>query len=409
VLRYKGQETDPQEIGRKLNVRSVLMSRLVQRGDELTINVELVDVRDNRRLWGQQYSRKMSEIMTVPTEIAQDVSQKLRLRLTGDEERQLSKRYTQSNDAYQLHMLGRYWRRRFSQQGFNKSIAYLEQATKKDPTYAPAYAELGEVYRNLTWHGLLPAKEGREKEEWATLKALQIDNTLAEAHVLMANLKEIDLDWTGAEQEYRRALELDPNSVRAHETYAWNLEMVGRMDEALRHLRKAQELDPLSLDISWDIGVWFTFSRQPDRAIEQFQKAIAIDPNFGPAHAGIVNAYQAKGRHEEAIAELKKASTIQDRKNSAQLGYAYAVAGRTDETRKILADLSEVAKQRFVSPFDFALLYIGLGEKDQAFEFLNKTFDENPYRIAFIKVNPRFDVLRSDARFSELLRRMKLM
>jgi tetratricopeptide (TPR) repeat protein len=224
----------------------------------------------------------------------------------------------------------------------------------------------------------------------------------------MANLKEIDLDWPSAEEEYRRALELDPNSVRTHETYAWNLEMLGRMDEALRHLRKAQELDPLSLDISWDIGVWFTFSRQPDRAIEQFQKSIAIDPNFGPAHAGIVNAYQAKGRHEEAIAELNKASTIQDRKKTAQLGYAYAVAGRTDEARKILADLIEVAKQRFVSPFDFALLYMGLGEKDQAFEWLNKTFDENPYRIAFIKVNPRFDILRSDPRFNELLRRMKL-
>jgi Tfp pilus assembly protein PilF len=407
-LRYKGQETDPQEIGRKLNVRSLLMSRLVQHGDQLAISVELVDVRDNRRLWGQQYNRKLSDLTLLQSEIAQEISEKLRLRLTGEEKQRLTKRYTQSGAAYQLHMMGRYYRRRFTKEGFAKSIEYLEQAIKKDPIYAPAYAEMGEVYRNLAWHGLLPAKDARQKQEWATLKALQLDDTLAEAHVLMANLAEINLDWLHAEEEYRRALELDPNSVRAHETYGWNLEMLGRMDEAIVHLRRAQELDPLSLDISWDIGVWFNFSRQPDRAIEQFQKAIEMDPSFAPAHAGIVSAYQAKGLHEQAIAELKKASALQLRERPAQLGYAYAVAGKTDEARKILDNLQEVAKQRYVSPFDFALIYVGLGEKDQAFEWLNKTFDENPYRLSFIKVNPRFDSLRSDPRFTDLLRRLKV-
>ena len=405
VLRYKGKQTDPQVVGRELNVRSVLMGKLTQRGDDLLINVELVDVRDNRHLWGQQYSRKLSEINAVPAEIAQEISEKLRLRLSGDDKKRLTKRYNQSGEAYQLYMMGRYYRRRQTKEGLEKAIEYLEQAIKKDPSYAPAYAELGETYRSLTWAGLLLPKEARQKEEWAALKALQIDSALAEAHVVMANIKEMDFDWAGAEQEYKRALELDPNSVRAHETYAWHMEMLGRVDQAMPHLKRAQELDPLSLNISWDIAVLFNFLRQYDRAIEQFQKTTEMDATFPPAHRGLAETYQEKGMYEAAIAELKKANV-----SGAQLAYAYAVAGKSDEARKILDDLQGLAKQpgRYVSPFDFALIYMGLGEKDQAFEWLNKTYEENPYRIGFLKVNPRFDNLRSDPRFTDLLRRMKL-
>jgi len=386
-----------------LNVRAVLMGRLTQRGDDLAISVELVDVRNNRHLWGQQYNRKLSEINAVPAEIAQEISEKLRLRLSGDDKKRLTKRYTQSGEAYQLYMMGRYYRRRLTKEGLEKAIEYLEQAIKKDPSYAPAYAELGETYRSLTWAGLLLPKEARQKEEWAALKALQIDDTLAEAHVLMANIREMDWDWLGAEAEYKRALELDPNSIRAHQTYAWNLKMLGRLDEAMLHLKRAQELDPLALDISWDIGVSLSFSRQYDRAIEQFQKTIEIDPNFVPAHNGLVQAYQGKGMYDEAIAELKNAKA-----GGAQLAYAYAVAGKRDEAQKILDELKELSKQHYVSPFDFALIYVGLGDKDRAFEWLNKTYEENPYRIGFLKVNPRFDSLRSDPRFADLLRRMKL-
>jgi TolB-like protein/DNA-binding winged helix-turn-helix (wHTH) protein/Tfp pilus assembly protein PilF len=403
VLRYKGRQTDPQTVGRELNVQAVLMGRLTQQGDDILINVELIDVRDNRHLWGQQYNRKLADIMTVQTEIAQEISEKLQLSLSGEEKKRLARRYTESGEAYKLYMMGRYYRRRSTKEGYEKSIDYLEQAIKKDPGYAPAYAELGETYRNLAWSSLLPPKEARQKEEWAALKALQIDAALAEAHILMANIREMDWDWPGAEEEYKRALELDPNSVRAHQTYAWSLKMLGRLDEAMLHLERAQELDPLALDISWDIGVSLSFSRQYDRAIEQFQKIIEMDPNFVPAHGGLVQAYQAKGMYEEAIAELKKANA-----GRAQVAYAYAVAGKRDEALKILDELKELSKQRYVSPFDFALIYMGLGDKDQAFEWLNKTYDENPYRISFLKVNSRFDSLRSDPRFTDLLRRMKL-
>ena len=408
VLRYKGKQTDPQAVGRELNVRAVLMGRFVQRGDELSLSMELIDVRDNKHLWGGQYNRKATDMIGLQTEIAQEIAEKLRLPLTGEDKNRLAKRYTQSGEAYQLYMLGGYYRRRFTKEGFGKAIEYLEQATKKDPGYAPAYAELGEVYRNLGWNGLLPPKEWRPKEELAAMKALQIDDTLAEAHVLKAHLREFDYDWPGAEEEYKRALDLNPNSVRAHETYGWYLEMVGRLDEAMVHAKRALDLNPLGLDINWDMGVLLDFSRQNDRAIEQFQKIIKMDPNWPSAHAGLMQAYQEKGMYEEAIAEWKKANALGRPGAEAGLAYAYAVAGKKDEARKILDELKEASKQRYVTPFAFALIYMGLGDKDQAFEWFNKTIDEDPYRIAFIKTNPRFDSLRSDPRFADLLRRMKL-
>jgi TolB-like protein/DNA-binding winged helix-turn-helix (wHTH) protein/Tfp pilus assembly protein PilF len=405
VLRYKGKQTDPQAVGRELGVRAVLMGRVIQHGDDLSITTELVDVRDNKHLWGGQYNRKLADIIGLQTEIAQEISEKLRLRLTGEEKERLAKRYTQSGEAYQLYMMGRYYfRRSGKKEDLEKSIEYYEQAIKKDPSYAPAYTGLGSTYHLLGWMGWLLPKEYWQKEEWAALKALQIDDQLPEAHVLTAAIREFHLDWTGAEEEYKRALELDPNSVRAHQTYAWHLEMFGRFDDAMSHTKRAQELDPLSLELMWDMGVWFSFSRQYDRAIEQLQKIIEMDSKFIPAHTFIAETYQKKGMYEEAIEEVKKGNGT-----PPQLGYAYAVAGKKDEAQKILNDLKEQSKQRYVSPKAFAMIYMGLGDKDQAFEWFNKAFEENPYRIAFIKVDPRFDSLRSDPRFNDLLRRMKLV
>jgi TolB-like protein/DNA-binding winged helix-turn-helix (wHTH) protein/Tfp pilus assembly protein PilF len=403
VLRYKGKQTDPQEIGRELGVRAVLLGRIIQHGDDLSITTELVDVGDNSHLWSGQYNVKLADIMSLQVQIAQEISEKLRLRLSGEEKQQLTKRYTQSGEAYQLYMMGCYYRRRGTKEAFNKSMDYLEQATKKDPGYAPAYAELGEVYRNIAWRGFSLPKEVREKEELAALKALQIDDALAQAHIVMANIKEINFDWVGAEEEYKRALELDPNSVRAHQTYARHLEMFSRFDEALLSVRRAQELDPLDLEVNVELANVFTNSRQYDQAIQQHLKIVEMDPNF-PDHGRLAELYQLKGMYQEATAELKKPNTPK-----AQLAYGYAVAGEKDEALKILDEMKQDQSQgRYVAPFAFALVYMGLGDKDQAFEWLNKTFDENPYRLSFLKVNPRFDGLRSDPRFTDLLRRMKL-
>lgn len=412
VLRYKGKQTDPQVVGRELNVRAVLLGRLTQRGDDVTINVELVDVRDNRHLWGQQYNRKLIDITNVQTEIAQDISYRLRLRLSGEDTKRLTKRYTESGEAYQLYMMGRFYSRKRTKDGWEKSIGFFEQAIEKDPSYALAYVGLANTYGNLGFTGLLAAKEARQKQEWACLKALETDDTLAEAHVAMAHLKVLDLNWSAAEEERKRALALNPNSVDVHASGNSHLFAFGRFDEAMQHLKRAQELDPLSPNIYADIGLLFYFARQNDRAIEQLQKALELDPNFVPAHARLAWVYLTKGMHEEAIAEQKKAIAVEDPtgrwRRTALLGYVYAVAGKQDEAQKILSDLKELAKQRNVSPLNFAMIYIGLGDKDQAFAWLNKSYEERPDSLMFIKVSPLFESLRSDPRFDDLLRRMKL-
>jgi adenylate cyclase len=247
----------------------------------------------------------------------------------------------------------------------------------------------------------------------AALRALQIDDALAEAHGLLAHNKEVDLDWPAAEQEYKRALELDPNSVDVQAGYGWFLNDLGRSEEALLHLKRAQELDPLSLNLGADIGFVLYFSRQYDRAIEQFQKTLEMDPNFAPTHVRLGVTYLQKGMYEEAIAEQKKAMSLDELPGrwgrAAVLGYAYAVAGKRSEAQKIFNDLQELSKQRYVSPYNFALISMGLGDRDQTFEWLNKTYDEYPFTLVFLKVDPRYDSLRSDPRFDALLRRMKLV
>ena len=410
VLRYKGKQTDPQAVGRELNVRAVLMSRLTQRGEDLLISTELVDVRDNKRLWGGQYNRKLADIAVVQTEIAHEISGGLRLRLSGEEKKQLTKRYTENGEAYQLYLMGSYYRRTRSEKGLQKSIESFEQAIKKDPNYAPAYAGLAETYSVLLYTRLLLPGEARQKEELAALKALEIDSDLAEAHTAMARVKELDLNWSAAEEERKRALELNPNSAEVQGSYGHHLRALGRLDEAMPYSKRAQELDPLSLERNVDTGFAFYFARQYDRAIEQFQKTIQMDPTYAPAHARLGLAYLAKGRYEDAIAEYEKAKALDERsRRASNLGYAYAVAGKRAEALKMLDELKEQAKQRYVSPYEFALVYIGLGEKDQAFVYLDKTYEESPDLLVFIKVSPQYDSLRSDPRFADLLRRMKLV
>jgi TolB-like protein/DNA-binding winged helix-turn-helix (wHTH) protein/Tfp pilus assembly protein PilF len=409
VLHYKGKQTDPQVVGRELGVRALLMGRLIQHGDDLSISVELVDVRDNKHLWGAQYDRKLADITAVPGAIAQEISDRLRLRLSGDEKQRLTKRYTDNVEAFQLYLMAHSNSYTRSEKGLQKSIELFERAIKIDPNYAPAYAGLSGTYETVGFTGLLPAKEARQKQEWAALKAMEIDDQLAEAHVAVALVRRLDLNWSASEEEGKRALELDPNSVRAHVTYAYHLAWLGRLDEAMPHVKRAQELDPLSLITNAEIGNMFYCSRQYDRAIEQFQKIIQMDPNFPPAHTRLGMVYLEKGMYEEAITEHKKAIALDDSpRRTAWLGHAYAVAGRKAEAQKILDDLKELAKQRYVSPYDFALIYLGLGHKDQAFVWLEKTIEERPDILWDINVGPRFDSLRSDPRFADLLRRMKL-
>jgi serine/threonine-protein kinase len=409
TLRYKGKQTDPQMVRRELNVRAVLMGRLIQRGDNLLISAELVDARDNRRLWGEQYNRKLSDILQVQGEISREISEKLRLQLTGEERKQLAKRYTENTEAYQAYLQGRYYFRRYTGEGLKKSIEYFEQAIKIDPAYAPAYVGLARAYRDNS--SPLPPKESRQKVEQALVKALGIDDTLAEAHTLLGSIRQDDDDWGAAEREFKRGIELNPSSTETRRYYSDYLQAIGRNDEAMAEAKRALELEPLSPGLNSLVGQRFYDVGQYDRAIEQYRRALEIDPNRAPVRARLGLAYLQKGMYEEAIVELKKARDLDNSPERpyrfAVLAYAYAASGKRAEAQKMLDELKELAKQRDIAPINFAIIYAGLGDKDQAFAWLDKAYKDRsgpPY----LKIDFVFDSLRSDPRFAAFARRKGL-
>ncbi len=411
VLRYKGLKVDPQVVGRELNVRAVLISRLTQQGEGLSISTELVDVRDNSRLWGQQYDRKLADILSLQEEISQRISEKLRLQLSGQEKKQIARRYTANTEAYLLFQQGTEHFRTRTRVGTEKGIAYFEEAIRKDPTYALARVWLAKAYGDVS--SPLPFKERRQKVYSQLLKALELDNDLAEAHALLGGIRQDDGDWVAAERECKRALDLDPNSVLAHGFYASYLQRMERHDESITEWKRAQELDPLSVRPHSDVGYALYFARRYDEAIEQFTKTIDMDPKFAPAHARLGATYVQKKMYEEAILELEKARALDDSPERpgrfAWPAYAYAVSGQRDKAHRMLAQLKKLARQRNIPPINFAIIYAGLGEKDQAFAWLEKVYEEgNGRTLGEVRVNPMFDSLRSDPRFANLLRRVNL-
>jgi TolB-like protein/DNA-binding winged helix-turn-helix (wHTH) protein/Tfp pilus assembly protein PilF len=414
VLRYKGKQIDPQALGRELNVRAVLISRLTKRGDDLAITTELVDVRDNRRLWGEQYNRKLSDILVVQAEIAQEISQNLRLRLNAQEKKQLAKHYTENTEAYRLYSLGKYGSRGEAggtKEGLEKSIGYFEQAIKEDPNYALAYVGLFDVYHQLGFRGFWIPKEAWQRAEWAALKAVELDDTLAEAHDALG-WEKLYRDWTGAEKEFKRALELDPNSVDVNRSYAFYLVYSGRSDEALVYAKRAEELDsrnPSGLRPANLPHIYF-LARKYDTAIEGYLRALEKNPNNAQFHFFLGEAYVTKGMYQEGVAEMQKAVALDNAPERWDrypvLAYAYAVSGKRDEALKILNEQKQQAKQRYISPYNFAIIYTGLGDRDRAFEYLNRAYDERVYVMNQFPGRPMFDSLRSDPRYKDLLRRM---
>jgi serine/threonine protein kinase/Tfp pilus assembly protein PilF len=403
VFHYKGKETDPEEVARQLGVRAIFKGRLTQRGDTLAISAELIDARNDDHLWGQQYNRKLADIFALQDEIAREITNTLRLRLTAQDEKRLAKRYTENVEAYQDYLEGRYQWDKKTEEGFKKGVEYFQQAIAKDPTYALAYAGLADCYTGLAGFGFVPAKEGYPKALEEALKALEIDDKLAEAHASLAFIKSnYDWDWSGAEQEFKRAIELNPGSATAHHFYGLALAyMGGRFEEAIDESKRAVELDPLSLIINADLGHVFYEARKYELAIEQERKTLEMDPNFNPAHHWLGLAYLQKSMDKEGIAEFEKEFPF--------LGYAYAVAGRRAEAQQVLDKLNELSKQKYVPAMSMARIYVGLGEKDKAFEWLEKAYlDGSIGGGTGIAVDPIFDPLRSDPRFMDILRRMNL-
>jgi tetratricopeptide (TPR) repeat protein len=408
VFRYKGQQLDPQEIGRKLDVRAVLTGRVVQRGDTVNIQTELIDVEKASQLWGEQYNRSIADLQAVQSEISKVISAKLRLKLTGEEQHQLAKKYSPPPEAYQAYLKGRYYFFQHKEESHKKAIDSFNQAIRLDPNYAQAYAGLASVYTEISSSYLAPT-EAMPKAKEAVQRALALDGSLAEAHVALAEVHWWgDWDFPAAEQELKRAIELSPNEPTILVEYANFLARLGRSNEAMALANKALQLDSISPFVNGNLGSILYFTRQPDRLIEHAKKMLDLDHNSSDGHTWLGRAYMQKGLYDQAIPELQRSADSQSGDGLAQLGYAYAMAGRKSETLKTLADLEALAKRRYSSPVRIACIYVGLGDKERAFEWLEKGYVGRSDHLTQLKTEPMFDSLRSDPRFGDLLRRVGL-
>jgi TolB-like protein/Flp pilus assembly protein TadD len=411
VSHYKGREAEPQKVGRDLNVSAVLTGKVLQRGDTLVIQADLTDVANGSQLWGDRYSRKMADVLAVEEEIAKEISEKLRLKLTGEEKKKLRKRYTANTEAYQLYLKGRYaWEKR-TESGLQQSVEFFQQSIEKDPGYALAYAGLADSYAVVSSYSITSPAESFPRARAAARKALEIDEGLAQAHATLGiALTDYDHDWSSAESEYKKAIELDPNYATAHHWYGLFLMALGRFDEALAEMRRASELDPFSAIIQANTCRLFVYARQYERAIQEGRKAVERNPNFGVAHRFLAYAYAAKRMTREAIAEYQAAATLfgQTPGGLTNLGRAQALAGRRSEALRTIEEMKTMAARRYVSPSYLAMVFVSLGDKDQALDWWTKACETHDHEVTFLKVDPSNDDLRDDPRFAHMLRKAGL-
>lgn len=411
VFRYKGGEVDPQIVGHELGVRAVLTGRVLQRGDLLIIKAELADADDGSHLWGEQYSRKLADIFTIEEEISREISGKLRLKLSGPEKKQLAKRYTENTEAYQLYLKGRfYWNKR-TEEGLTKGIDYFKRAIESDPSYALAYAGLADSYNILASYSAVAPKDAFPMAKSAATRALELDSELAEAHASSAFAKfGYDWNWADSERGFKRALKLNAGYAMAHNWFAVTVVAQGRFNEAFDQIKRAQELDPLSLPINTNAGWLLHLARRYDEAIEQYLKTIELDEGFGLAHRRLGQTYEQKQMYSEAVAEFQKALKLsgEDVELLSARGHFYAMLGEGDKAREVLGLLEERAKSTYVPAYLVARVYLGFGDNDRVFEWLEKACDERYGYLAYLNVDPMFDSIRSDARFAELVHRVGL-
>jgi len=406
AFRYKGRRIDPQVVGSELGVRAVLTGRMIQRGGTLLIAAELVDVATGSQLWGGQYNRKLDDIFAVQEQISSEISERLRLRLTQAAKKRLVKRHSENAEAYKLYLKGRYFWDKWTQEGFSKGMEYFRQAVEKDPGYALAHAGLADSYTLLGWNSLLPPAEAFQKSRAAAIKALQFDDHLAEAHTsLAAPVWLHDWKWAEAQTEFRRSLELGSTYSTAHHWYAEYLMTMGRYEDAVAMIRHSQELDPLSLIINVAVGWILYYGRRDDEALNQLRKALELEPNYAVTHWILGLVHRKANRYQEAVAEGEKATALSGGSPlmRAALAHTYARAGRMNETRQILSDLSELAKQSYVSPYFLAGIYVGLGEKYRALECLQAAYKEKSHWLIYLHIDPGMDSLRDEPCFKDLL------
>jgi TolB-like protein/cytochrome c-type biogenesis protein CcmH/NrfG len=406
VFRYKGKETDGKTISKELGVQTLLNGRVIQRGNRLFLLLELIDGQTENVIWTDQYERKLSDLVALQSEIALDVSNKLKTKLAGTDEQKLAKTYTTSAEAYRLYLRGRfYWNKR-EEKDFQKAVEYYQQAIALDPNYAVAYAGLADAYALLATFGFMPPTEGVPKAREFANRALSLDGSMAEPHTTLAYLSvTYDYDFAAAEPEYRRAIELNPNYATAHHWFAEMLLNTGRFEESAVEYRRALEIEPLSLPINWDYGRFFYFTRKYDESLAQHKKTIELDPSFARAHRTLAEVYRVMGDYANAVEERAKVLDLMGQpQNAALVRATFAKRGWRGFLRLVVADDSSLKDVN--NDWVMAKAHVDLGEKNQAFAKLDEAYNKRLSSLCWLKIEPQLDPLRSDPRYQELLEKM---
>ena len=411
VFRYKGKEIDLKKVAAELGVQAILTGRMVQREGQLTLNVELIDGRTENTIWGNKYEAKSSDLVSLQSEVARDISSKLKSKLSGADAAKVEKTFTSNPEAYQLYLKGRFaWNQR-TQASLRQAAEFYKQATEKDPNYALAYSGLAETYSLFSSYSVALSKDSMPQAKAAAERALALDSSLAAPHAaLEMYFSYHEFDRVSGEKEIRRAIELDPKYATAHQWLGSDvLTPTKRFEESLASLRRAEALDPLSPIIGVNVADVFLYSGRPDEAIAQYKRVLSLDPNFAVAYFGLSQAHWSKGQNADAIATIRKYIELSgDPSGGGQLGFFLARLGQREEALKVVAGLREESARRYVQSFAFALVHIGLGEKEKAFEWLEKEIDDRGQPASFFSVTPELDELRGEPRFKEMLKRLNL-
>jgi TolB-like protein/Tfp pilus assembly protein PilF len=411
VFRYKGKDVDPQTIGRDLGVRAVLSGRLLQRDGTLIVRTELTDVSNGTQLWGGQYNRQIADVFGLQDELSQEISDKLRLRLTAEDRQRLTKRYTDNPDAYQLYLKGLYYWNKRSADGVQRSVEYFNRAIDADPTYALAYAGLADSYNFMSFSNVLPPREAVPKAKAAAAKALEIDSSLAQAHISLAYVSfTYDWDWPAATGYFDRAIELNREAVMNHSYYPFYLTVAGRSQEAISVARRAFDRDPISASLSHTLAVQLVLARRFEEGIEECRRTIELDPDFAFAYNVLGATLAARGQYLEALPAAEKAAALSGGAAMlvATLGYIHARLGHDEDARWLLQTLVAGSAHRYTPAVAVAMVYVGLRENDRALDWLDKAYEERAIRLTYLRREPVWDPLRQEPRFKDLLRRIPL-
>jgi TolB-like protein/Tfp pilus assembly protein PilF len=411
AMRYKGTKKSLPEIAQELHVDAVVEGAVMWVGGRVRISAQLIEAPTDYHLWAASYERDLRDVLSMQEEVTRAIASEIRVNLSAQEQARLASTRPIDPEAYRLYLKGRYYWNKRSLEGFQKAIEYFQQATAKDPAYAQAYVGLADTYTYFSFFDVVPPQEAMPKAKAAAARALELDDSLGEAHVSLGYVSYMyDWDWPTAGKHFEQALTLNPAYSRAHTFYPFYLSSLGRSEEALAVAKRSLDLDPASPAVNHSLAVQFYLARQFDQAIEQAHKTLELDPNFAISYELLGEVYVSRGMHREGLSELEKYSALSRGRamSLALLGYAHAQLGERSQALRMLEQLESASKERYTPAFSFAVVYAGLGEKDQAFAWLEKAYGERTSRLGYLKVEPLWDSLRPDSRFADLMRRIGL-